>query len=46
MGEKSKDKRNGWGVIIYKSGRVYEGQWVDDIRNGDGYELYQNKNSY
>ena len=39
-------KRHGKGVIIYHSGRVYEGDWVDDKREGSGYELYQNGNTY
>jgi hypothetical protein len=30
----------------YNSGRVYEGQWEDDIRCGKGYERYPNNNSY
>lgn len=30
----------------YKSGRVYEGDWLTDLRDGRGYERYQNGNVY
>ena len=30
--------REGRGVIIYESGRVYEGYWHTDKRHGSGYE--------
>lgn len=30
----------------YKSGRVYEGDWINDLRHGKGYERYQNQNLY
>jgi hypothetical protein len=36
----------GKGVMIYKSGRVYEGDWKDDLRDGHGYERYANGNVY
>lgn len=39
-------KREGFGVIVYNTGRVYEGQWLLDKRHFKGYELYQNGNSY
>ena len=35
-------KRQGLGVLIYENGRVYEGEWQDDKRNGRGYELFKN----
>jgi len=30
----------------YKSGRLYEGDWEDDVRHGRGYERYLNGNYY
>jgi len=30
----------------YKSGRVYEGEWLNDLRHGRGYERYENGNVY
>ena len=39
-------KRQGLGVLIYDNGRVYEGEWQDDRRNGRGYELFSNKSKY
>ena len=34
--EADTNKRHGKGVIIYKNGRVYEGDWIDDKRQGRG----------
>ena len=39
-------KRHGLGALIYENGRVYEGEWQDDRRNGRGYELFQNSVKY
>ena len=39
-------KRQGLGVLIYDNGRVYEGEWQDDRRNGRGYELFSNYSNY
>lgn len=39
-------KRHGKGVIIYSSGRVYEGGWSNDRREGHGFEVFANGNSY
>lgn len=36
--------RNGKGVLKYHSGRIYEGTWVDDLREGDGYERFEKCN--
>ena len=33
-GELINGKRNGWGVMFYKKNRVYEGQWLGDVRHG------------
>lgn len=41
-----KKKRHGKGVIVYDTGRVYEGQWKNDLREGSGYELFTNGNVY
>ena len=46
MGQLVNGKRNGKGVMRYKSGRQYEGQWENDMRNGRGFERYPNSNSY
>ena len=41
-----KRKREGKGVIVYDTGRVYEGEWHNDKRNGRGFELFSNGNTY
>ena len=46
FGEILETKRNGKGLMKYKSGRVYEGDWVNDLRHGRGFEKYQNGNLY
>lgn len=46
FGEIVDKKRHGKGVMKYKSGRVYEGDWKEDIRHGRGYERYENGNIY
>jgi len=38
--------RNGFGVMEYDNGRVYEGSWENDLRTGKGYEMYSNRNLY
>lgn len=38
--------RHGIGVMVYKSGRRYEGQWAYDKREGVGYEYYANGHIY
>jgi hypothetical protein len=40
FGEIVENKRNGKGVMRYKTGRVYEGDWQNDLRHGKGYERY------
>ena len=40
------DERDGIGIMKYKIGRQYEGEWKDDIRNGKGFERYANGNTY
>lgn len=39
-------KREGFGVLLSEGNRVYEGQWSKDKRNGNGYEVFKNDNSY
>jgi hypothetical protein len=41
-----KRKREGKGVIVYDTGRIYEGTWESDKRFGRGYELFTNGNTY
>lgn len=41
-----KRKREGKGVIVYDTGRIYEGTWESDKRGGRGYELFSNGNTY
>lgn len=38
--------RQGQGVMRYRSGRVFEGDWDDDVRHGRGFEKYVNGNTY
>lgn len=38
--------RDGKGVQINDTGRVYEGEWLADKRCGQGYEVYKNGNAY
>ncbi|CAI2380924.1 unnamed protein product [Moneuplotes crassus] len=45
-GGHSQEIRHGFGVMIYKNGRLYEGQWISNKRNGKGYERYKNNNIY
>jgi hypothetical protein len=32
--------------MYYKKNRVYEGEWMNDVRHGKGYERYSNGNKY
>ena len=41
-----KRKRHGLGVIVYNTGRIYEGEWKDDKRFNRGFELFVNGNTY
>lgn len=41
-----KKLRHGLGVMLYFSGRVYEGLWVKDKRHGKGMELSKNGDLY
>ena len=38
--------RQGLGVLIYQSGRVFEGEWQAEKRHGRGFELYTNGSKY
>lgn len=37
---KSESIRHGIGVMLYHTGRVYEGQWAFDKREGKGFEKF------
>ena len=41
-----KRKRHGHGVIVYDTGRIYEGSWLNDKRDGRGFELFSNGNKF
>ena len=41
-----KKLRHGLGVMMYASGRLYEGLWLKDKRNGKGYEKFKNGDVY
>lgn len=45
-GELQQNKRQGFGVMVYKKARIFEGQWDKDARNGQGMERYSNGNVY
>jgi len=32
--------------MVYSNGRVYEGQWNNDLKHGKGYELFANNSYY
>jgi hypothetical protein len=34
------------GIMYYGNGRVYEGEWENDLKHGRGYELFPNNSSY
>jgi hypothetical protein len=38
--------RSGKGLMLYASGRRYEGYWLDDVRHGRGYEKHSSGNIY
>lgn len=38
--------RQGLGICVYNSQRVYEGNWDDDKREGKGFERFSNGNYY
>jgi hypothetical protein len=39
-------KRSGQGVMVYNTGRRFEGTWLDDLRHGRGFERHPNGNYY
>lgn len=41
-----KNKKNGSGVLYYKSGASYNGEWVDDKACNHGVITYVNKDVY
>jgi hypothetical protein len=40
------DHRHGYGTMKYNNGRIYTGEWKNDIRHGQGIEKYANGNHY
>lgn len=32
--------------MVYKTGRIYEGNWQKDMRDGKGFERFMNGNLY
>ena len=38
--------REGLGVQVNENGRIYEGEWIADKRNGNGFEIYKSGNQY
>ena len=40
------DKANGFGTYTHKSGQTYEGDWVDDLQEGNGIETLQDGSVY
>jgi len=45
-GEWKEDHRWGWGALTFAHGDVYEGEWVDDILEGNGRYSYKDKSFY
>ena len=42
-GEFGNDKRNGVGIMVYDNGRLYEGNWKEDLKEGEaGFEKFPN----
>lgn len=46
FGEIIENKREGIGIMSYDNGRIFEGYWQHDFRNGQGYEKFANGNVY
>ncbi len=44
--ESGRTIRSGKGVMLYSTGRLYEGGWKHDRRDSLGFERYANGNSY
>jgi hypothetical protein len=40
------NERSGLGIITYGNGRHYEGSWLNDKREGTGFERFSNGNTY
>jgi len=38
--------REGLGICVYNNQRVYEGSWLNDKRDGLGFEKFSNGNVY
>ncbi|CAD8121411.1 unnamed protein product [Paramecium sonneborni] len=46
FGQLINGKKNGLGVILSNNGRIYEGQFENDRKHGQGYERFPDKTSY
>ena len=45
-GEVHNGKRHGTGVLVYRCGRVYEGEWMHDQKRGYAAEKFPNGSVY
>ena len=45
-GEMINGRRHGQGIMLYNNGRLYEGQWECDYKQGMGYEKFPNCSVY
>ena len=45
-GEWKHDHRWGWGTLEFANGDVYEGEWVDDVMEGNGHYSYKDKSYF
>ena len=42
LGNIRNGKREGYGIVRYERGRMYIGEWSNDVRNGEGFDIQQN----
>ena len=42
LGDVDNNKKEGYGIMLYKNGAIYIGNWKDDIQKGDGLLFYDN----
>ena len=46
FGQIFRNMRHVLGIMVYNNGRIYEGSWQLDRRDGHGFERYPNGNQY
>ena len=46
FGESLSNLLHGYGVMIYKNGRIYEGDWFKNYKHGQGYEQFESHSIY